>query len=233
MSSSIVMVIGPTPPGTGEIQPATSRTAAKSTSPTSLPVASRFMPTSTTAAPGLTMPAVTVDARPTAATTMSACRTWAARSRVALWQIVTVALAASSIIAIGLPTVLLRPMTTACAPAIGTFASCSMRMTPYGVQGRNPTPPRPPAPSIRPVIKAPADSRWKPSTSFWSAIASMTRAGSICGGNGIWTRMPWMFGSSLRRSIAVSSSACVVSPGRHAMSERMPTSAQALTLLRT
>jgi hypothetical protein len=35
---------------------------------------------------------------------------------VALWQIVTVALACSSIRAMGLPTVLLRPMTTACLP---------------------------------------------------------------------------------------------------------------------
>ena len=36
-SSSIAMVIGPTPPGTGVIQPATSFTASKSTSPASLP----------------------------------------------------------------------------------------------------------------------------------------------------------------------------------------------------
>ena len=53
---------------------------------------------------------------PTAATITSAWRVMAPRSCVALWQMVTVALLASSIMAIGLPTMLLRPMTTACLP---------------------------------------------------------------------------------------------------------------------
>ena len=47
---------------------------------------------------------------------MSAWRVCTARSGVALWHTVTVALACSSSSAIGLPTVLLRPMTTACLP---------------------------------------------------------------------------------------------------------------------
>src|SRR5207302_5046049 len=51
------IVIGPTPPGTGVIQPATSLTASKSTSPASVPSARRLMPTSTTHAPGLTIAA--------------------------------------------------------------------------------------------------------------------------------------------------------------------------------
>ena len=49
------MVIGPTPPGTGVIEPATFMQSAKSQSPTSfaLPSASmRLMPTSMTHAPG-------------------------------------------------------------------------------------------------------------------------------------------------------------------------------------
>ena len=71
------------------------------------------MPTSITTAPGLTMSAVSRWRRPTAATTMSAICTCRFRSGVALWQTVTVALACSSSNAIGLPTVLLRPMTTA------------------------------------------------------------------------------------------------------------------------
>src|SRR5262249_1968959 len=50
---SMVIVIGPTPPGTGVIFDATPRTASKSTSPTSLPSASRFIPTSTTPSPAL------------------------------------------------------------------------------------------------------------------------------------------------------------------------------------
>ena len=90
-TSSIVIVIGPTPPGTGVIQPATSRTPAKSTSPQSLPSSLRFMPTSMTMAPGLTIAAVSVLRRPTAATTMSACRVCWPRSGVALWHTVTVA----------------------------------------------------------------------------------------------------------------------------------------------
>ena len=64
--------------------------------------------------------AVSVLRRPTAATTTSAWRVCTARSGVALWQIVTVALACNSSSAIGLPTVLLRPMTTACLPRRST-----------------------------------------------------------------------------------------------------------------
>jgi SAM-dependent methyltransferase len=56
--SSIVTVIGPTPPGTGVIAPATSATPSKSTSPTRRPSAVRLVPTSITTAPGRTMSAV-------------------------------------------------------------------------------------------------------------------------------------------------------------------------------
>ena len=76
------MVIGPTPPGTGVIQPATVFASSKATSPTSrvLPCAARsgsrdgkrVMPTSITAAPGLIQSPLTISARPTAATRMSA-----------------------------------------------------------------------------------------------------------------------------------------------------------------
>src|SRR5579862_1892703 len=58
LASSIVIVIGPTPPGTGVIAPATSLTLAKSTSPTSL-LSTRVVPTSITTAPGLTISALT------------------------------------------------------------------------------------------------------------------------------------------------------------------------------
>ena len=50
---------------------------------------------------------------------MSAWRTTSGRSCVREWQTVTVALAFSSIIAIGLPRIGLRPTTTACLPSIG------------------------------------------------------------------------------------------------------------------
>ena len=74
LTSSMVIVIGPTPPGTGEIQPATSFTPSKSTSPASLPSGVRLVPTSMTTAPGLTMSAVTRLRLPTAATSTSAWR---------------------------------------------------------------------------------------------------------------------------------------------------------------
>src|SRR5829696_359886 len=56
-TSSIAIVIGPTPPGTGVIAPATCFAASKSTSPTN-PSSVRFVPTSITVAPGRTMSAV-------------------------------------------------------------------------------------------------------------------------------------------------------------------------------
>src|SRR3569832_731665 len=64
--------IGPTPPGTGVIQPARRFATAKSTSPTSLPSASRLMPTSMTMAPGVIHSPFTSPGLPTATTTMSA-----------------------------------------------------------------------------------------------------------------------------------------------------------------
>src|SRR3569832_1597011 len=70
--SSVATVIGPTPPGTGVIQPARRFATSKSTSPTSLPSASRLMPTSMTMAPGLIHSPFTSPGLPTATTTMSA-----------------------------------------------------------------------------------------------------------------------------------------------------------------
>ena len=81
---------------------------------------------------------VTVFARPTAATTTSARRVCSARSGVRLWQIVTVASAWRRSSAIGLPTVLLRPMTTACLPRRSMPVLSISLMQPAGVHGRNP-----------------------------------------------------------------------------------------------
>jgi hypothetical protein len=58
-----------------------------------------------------------------------------ARSTVLEWQIVTVACSERSIIAIGLPTISLRPMTTASFPFSSTPCSASITMTPDGVAG--------------------------------------------------------------------------------------------------
>src|SRR5690606_7895637 len=64
LRSSTAIVIGPTPPGTGVIAPATSTAEAKSTSPTSLvlpsPASIRLMPTSITVAPGFSQSPLTI-----------------------------------------------------------------------------------------------------------------------------------------------------------------------------
>ncbi len=134
------MVIGPTPPGTGVIQPATSLHSSNATSPTIrvLPAAAasgsragrRLMPTSMTAAPGLTQSALTISALPTAATRMSASRQTPGRSAVREWAMVTVQSAASRSWAIGLPIRLERPTTTARLPARLPTERCSSNRQP-------------------------------------------------------------------------------------------------------
>src|SRR6476620_3368997 len=116
---SIAIVIGPTPPGTGVIAPATSLADGKCTSPRR-PSSVRLTPTSMTVAPGFTMSPVIISGRPTAAIRMSASRVTAGRSRVREWQTVTVALRCRSRSATGLPTMSDRPTTTAFAPSIST-----------------------------------------------------------------------------------------------------------------
>src|SRR6267378_216925 len=73
-----------------------------------------------------------------AATRMSARRITSGRSRVFEWQIVTVALAWSRSRAMGLPTMSLRPRTTALAPSIGILLRRSNSMQPAGVQATRP-----------------------------------------------------------------------------------------------
>ncbi|MNJ69470.1 hypothetical protein D3C77_658250 [compost metagenome] len=67
---------------------------------------------------------------PVATTRTSARRVWAARSRVLELQIVMVAPAASSNMAIGLPTMLLAPTITASAPRSVTPSDSSIFITP-------------------------------------------------------------------------------------------------------
>ena len=93
-----VMVIGPTPPGTGVMNEHLGATLSKSTSPRrrnpDLRVASgtRVVPTSTTTAPSDIMSAVRNPGFPRAQTMMSARRVRSPMFRVAEWQTVTVAL---------------------------------------------------------------------------------------------------------------------------------------------
>src|SRR4030043_1544242 len=124
---SMVMVMGPTPPGTGVMALAFWLTDSKSTSPASILLPSAvlpisFTPTSMTTTPSLTMSPVMALGFPAATIRISALLVWKAISRVLVWQMVTVALAPgafwSSILAIGLPTMLLLPTTTTSAPSI-------------------------------------------------------------------------------------------------------------------
>ena len=111
-SSSMHRVIGPTPPGTGVIQPATSHAVGRRRTACLCRCGS---PTSMITAPGLTMSAVRRCACPPRRHhDVGLAR--GGRGRRGAVADGHVALACSSIIAIGLPTMLLRPITTACLP---------------------------------------------------------------------------------------------------------------------
>ena len=167
------------------------------------------------------MSAVTKRGRPIATTRMSASRVTSGRFRVRLWAIVTVALASSSNLATGSPTILLRPITTARLPAISTPARCNIRIIPFGVQG-----------SVQGCLshRLATLSGWKPSTSFSRRIAAITRSSSICFGRGSCTRIPSTPSSAFSSPISASNSASPVSAGRRIVVLRMPTSAEALAL---
>ena len=171
------MVIGPTPPGTGVIAPATCDAAGKSTSPSRrvLPgprsgASIRFMPTSITVAPGLIQSPLTSCGRPTAATTISACRTTSARLRVREWAIVTVQFSRSSNCAMGLPTRLERPTITALRPASEPSVSRSSIRQPSGVHDTGPG---------RPIVSLPTLAGVKQSTSLSGEMVAMILFGSM------------------------------------------------------
>src|SRR5579872_133397 len=225
LNISIAMVSGPTPPGTGVSAPATSATSG-CTSPISVDpflrnVSSRlefpaknlwnsagsvtvFMPTSITVAPGFTKSRVIIPARPMAATRMSALRHTAGRSCVFEWQTVTVALALINSMAAGLPTISLRPTTTASCPEIGIWLRFRISITPAGVHGTRPG---------RWVERKPTFMGWNPSTSFPGSTARSTFFESTCGGSGNCTRMPSISSRRLRSSISASNSAVLTDSG--------------------
>ncbi len=136
MARSIALVIGPTPPGTGVIAPATSSTASKSTSPTR-PVSVRLTPTSMTVAPGLTWAGPISPGTPTAATRMSASLVTSARSEVRECAIDTVASAprSASISARGLPTRKDRPHDDGPSPRGGDLVMVEQPHHPGGGAG--------------------------------------------------------------------------------------------------
>ena len=93
------------------------------------------MPTSITVAPGLIQSALTNSGLPMAATRISARRASAGRSRERECAMVTVALAASSNCAAGLPNSSERPITSTSLPAMSPTYSLSSSITPGGRAG--------------------------------------------------------------------------------------------------
>ena len=186
------MVIGPTPPGTGEIAPATSFASSKTTSPvmryprSRVASSTRLVPTSITVAPGRTISPVTVPGRPMATIRISPSRVTAPRSGVRLCATVTVAFPPGALRmsrdAIGFPTMLERPTITACLPEGSTPERKSIWITPAGVHGAST--------SGAPVARRPTFTGWKPSTSFPGRIRSSTTWSRIWSGRGSCTRMP-------------------------------------------
>ena len=144
-------------------------------------VPTRVMPTSTTAAPGFTISAVIRPGTPAAATTMSARRTWLARSFVPVWHSVTVAFSLRRVSSrpSGRPTVTPRPITVTSAPARGTSYRRSSSTMPRGVHGSG-------APLIN--TRRPRLTGCRPSASFAGSIDSRTRCSSSPAGRGSCTR---------------------------------------------
>mmetsp|Transcript_23899 Transcript_23899/g.56946 ORF Transcript_23899/g.56946 Transcript_23899/m.56946 type:complete len:294 (-) Transcript_23899:58-939(-) len=228
----MVMVIGPTPPGTGVMSPATWRQPSKSQSPTSrypaflVGSSTGLVPTSMSAAPGFTHSRLIMPGCPAAATTMSACRTMSSMPCVRECTMVTVASLSLRSMAAGRPTMLLRPTTTARLPLISTPQRSSRTMQPMGVHGTKS--------GSRPFMQSlPMLSGWKPSTSFSMLMAERTASSSICEGNGSWTKMPWTSGSALYLSTTAMSCSWVMSSGRSEPKEAIPTSSQAFFFILT
>ena len=140
---------------------------------------------------------------------------------------VTVAWRCSNSIAIGFPTMSLRPITTARRPASATPLRSSSSMTPDGVQG------------ARPGVcctSRPTFSGWNPSTSFAGSIASkMRRSASspIPAGSGDCTRMPSTSGSALKASTTRSASSNAADAGRRSSAVPIPSPSPWRILLRT
>mmetsp|Transcript_38289 Transcript_38289/g.120884 ORF Transcript_38289/g.120884 Transcript_38289/m.120884 type:complete len:208 (+) Transcript_38289:104-727(+) len=194
--SSMAMVMGPTPPGTGVMQLATLEHPSKSQSPTSLyprflvASSTALIPTSMMAAPGFTQSPLTNSAMPTAATMMSASRMIFSGSGVRLCTTVTVASRRCRSMAAGMPTMLERPTTTARLPEISTPERSRSSMEPLGVQGMNL--------GLRPrMLSSPMLKGWKPSTSLSREMAWRMRSSLMCLGRGSCTRIPCTASSAL------------------------------------
>ena len=118
---------------------------------------------------------------------------------------------------------LLRPTTTASAPAMGMPERTSSSMQPFGVHGMNC--------GVRPFITSwPIFIGWKPSTSLFRLIRSSTACSFSPLGSGNCTRMPLTTGSALSSRTNVSTSACVAVAGSRCVIEPIPASSHAFPL---
>ena len=214
--SSIAIVSGPTPPGHGSARrpPQRLRDARRPTTVEPFAVelreprtvgperlddacsrsVTRLMPTSTTVAPGLTKSGVTNPAGRWRRPGCRRARDTAARSGVFEWQIVTVASRCSSSSAIGLPTMSLRPMTTACLPAIGDLLALE-QLDDAGRRARH---------ERRPVLHEPADVGGMKAVHVLGGIDRVEHllrgVLPIAAGSGDCTRMPSHAASPLSRA---------------------------------
>mmetsp|Transcript_26341 Transcript_26341/g.42225 ORF Transcript_26341/g.42225 Transcript_26341/m.42225 type:complete len:280 (-) Transcript_26341:354-1193(-) len=232
LDSSMAMVMGPTPPGTGVILDATLTTSSKSTSPVRrypdffVASGTELVPTSMTAAPFLTQLLLIMCAEPAAAMMMSAFLQIPSGSAVRLCTTVTVQSFFMSMSAAGMPTMLLRPTTTAFFPASATPLRSSSTTHPLGVHGMN-------SGSWPFMLSLPMFSGWKPSTSFSRLMAASTFSSFICLGSGSCTRMPWQSALALNSDTIFSTSASVAVSGSSLWKDTMPASSHALRFIRT
>ena len=182
--------MGPTPPGTGVMARTLGLTDAKSTSPASLPVSRRFTPdVDHRRRPSCTMSPVTTPAGPAATQRMSARRQCAARSRVRVWHIVTVAWRREEE---------LRERLADQARAADHHRLRALEGDRRSGRGSRDSPPActAPPPACR-ASRWPRFIGWRPSTSFAGAIAATASSSSMPLGSGSWSRMPWIAGSAL------------------------------------
>ena len=120
--------------------------------------------------------------------------------------------------AIGLPTISLRPITTASFPFSSTPCSASITMTPEGVAGTRNGSPR----KSRPAFEG-----WNPSTSFAGSTERSTVGSSMCPGSGSCTRMPSTASSAFSSAMSSRISLSAVSEGKRWSRESIPASCDA------
>ena len=125
----------------------------------------------------------------------------------------------------GIPTILLRPITTALFPRISKSVLSSIRITPAGVQGSNPL--------TSPWTSLPRFCAWNPSTSLFGSIRSVIETSSIPEGRGDWTRTPLILGSSLSDLTVVATSSYSASEATSTRTLRIPSRAHARSLAPT